>query len=114
MKVLLTGAFGNIGINTLKNLVNRGHDVRAFDIKTENNEKVARSFKDKIDVVWGDIRNPDDVANALEDREVVIHLAFIIPVESEVNPELSREINVGGTSNLVGAMKKGLDLLEEA
>ena len=106
MKVLLTGAFGNIGINALKNLLKQGHDVRCFDIKNESNERVARRFKDKIDVVWGDIRNPDDVAKAVEDREVVIHLAFIIPVESEVNPDLSREINVGGTTNLVEAMKK--------
>jgi len=106
MKVLLTGAFGNIGINALKHLVRQGHDVRVFDIKNENNERVARRFEDKIAVVWGDIRNPDDVAKAVKDREVVIHLAFIIPVESEVNPELSREINVGGTTNLVEAMKK--------
>ena len=105
MKVLLTGPFGNIGINAMNNLVNQGHDVRVLDIKNEKNEKVARRFKDKIDVVWGDIRNPADVAKAVEGREVVIHLAFIIPAESEINPELSREVNVGGTKNLVEAIK---------
>ena len=105
MRVLLTGPFGNIGINALKNLLKQGHDVRCFDIKSEHNEKVARSFEGKIDVVWGDIRNPYDVTKAVEDRDVAIHLAFIIPVESEVNPEFSREINVGGTGNLVEAMK---------
>ncbi len=105
MKVLLTGAFGNIGINAITNLLKQGHDVRCFDVRNEKNEKAARKFKDRINVVWGDIRNPDDVARAVEDSEVVIHLAFIIPVESEVNPELSREINVGGTKNLLEAMK---------
>jgi nucleoside-diphosphate-sugar epimerase len=105
MKVLLTGPFGNIGTNALINLLEQGHDVRCFDIRSENNERVAGKFEGRVDVVWGDIRNPDDVAKAVEDREVVIHLAFIIPVESEVNPELSREINVGGTKNLLAAMK---------
>lgn len=105
MKVLLTGAFGNIGTNAVKHLLAQGHDVRCFDVRNERNERAALKLRDRIDVAWGDIRNADDIAKAAEDREVVIHLAFIIPVESEVNPELSREINVGGTTNLLNAMK---------
>jgi len=105
MKVLLTGAFGNIGINAIKNLIAQNHEVRCFDLKNEKNEKVAGKFKGKIEVVWGDMRKPDDLTVAVRDRDVVIHLAFIIPVESELKPELSREINVGGTKNLLDAMK---------
>jgi len=62
-------------------------------------------------VVWGDLRRPEDVAAAVRDQEVVVHLAFIIPklsatgVESEVRPAWAREINVGGTQNLLNAMK---------
>jgi len=96
MKVLLTGAFGNIGTSTLEELVKQGHIVRCFDLK---------------EVVWGDLRRPEDVAAAVRDQEVVVHLAFIIPklsatgVESEARPAWAREINVGGTRNLLDAMK---------
>jgi len=111
MNVLLTGAFGNIGTSTLEELVKQGHTVRCFDLKTKANEKAVRRFGDQIEVVWGDLRRPEDVAAAVRDQEVVVHLAFIIPklsatgVESEARPAWAREINVGGTQNLLNAMK---------
>ena len=64
-----------------------------------------------MEVVWGDLRSPDDVATAVRNQEVVIHLAFVIPtlsatgVGSEDRPHWVREINVGGTQNLLKAMK---------
>ena len=105
MKVLLTGAFGNIGANALKEMVQQGHQVRCFDLATAENRKTAARFGDRVEVVWGDLRNADDVAAAVADREVVIHLAFIIPIDSEVRPDWAREINVGGTRNLLDAMQ---------
>lgn len=35
MKVLLTGAFGNIGESTLLALFNRNHEVKCFDLYTD-------------------------------------------------------------------------------
>jgi len=118
MKVLLTGAFGNIGKSTLEELVRQGHIVRCFDLKTRSNEKAARRYRDRIQVVWGDLRRRADVAAAVRDQEVVIHLAFIIPklsttgFESEEHPDWAREINVGGTQNLIEAMKADIRYAE--
>jgi len=39
MNVLLTGAFGNVGLSTLEELLRQGHQVRCFDLKTRANEK---------------------------------------------------------------------------
>jgi nucleoside-diphosphate-sugar epimerase len=115
MNVLLTGAFGNIGTSTLEELIKQGHTVRCFDLKTRSNEKVARKllkkFRGQVEVVWGDLRRQQDIVEALHDQEVVIHLAFIIPklsatgIESESRPDWAREVNVGGTQNLLEAMK---------
>jgi short-subunit dehydrogenase len=111
MKVLLTGAFGNVGKSALEELLKQGHTVRCFDLKTKANEKAARKLKGQIEVVWGDLRRPQDVAAAVRDQDVVVHLAFIIPklsvtgVESEARPDWAREINVGGTENLLEAMR---------
>ncbi|HIQ04576.1 MAG TPA: NAD(P)-dependent oxidoreductase [Anaerolineae bacterium] len=111
MKVLVTGAFGNIGTSTVEALLKQGHTVRCFDVKTRANQKVARKFRGQIEVVWGDLRRPQDVTAAVRDQDVVAHLAFIIPkmsvtgVESEKHPELARAVNVGGTRNLLDAME---------
>ncbi len=105
VKVLLTGALGNIGRNATKKLIEQGHQVRCFDLKTRANEKVAQRIEGQIEVVWGDVRSPDDLAAAVQGQDVIIHLAFIMPPASEDRPQWAREINVAGTENLLQAMK---------
>ncbi len=111
MNVLLTGAFGNIGRSTLDELLKRGYQVRCFDIKTRANERTARRYRGRIELLWGDLRNPDDVRAAVQGQEVVLHVGFVIPklsvtgVGSEDRPDWARAINVGGTRNLVQAMQ---------
>jgi len=111
MNVLLTGAFGNVGMSTLEELIQQDHTVRCFDLKTRTNEKAAQRFGGQIEVMWGDLRRPQDIAAAVRDQEIVVHLAFIIPklsatgAESEARPDWAREINVGGTRNLIEAIK---------
>jgi UDP-glucose 4-epimerase len=111
MRILLTGAFGNVGLSTLPELLARGHQVRCFDLRTRTNLRLARRHARKAEVVWGDLRSTEDVAAAVRDVDVVIHLAFIIPklsatgIESEKQPELARQVNVGGTRNLIRAMR---------
>lgn len=111
MNVLLTGAFGNIGTSVLHELLAQGHTVRCFDLKTRQNVRAARRLKGRVEVIWGDLRQKEDVAAAVQGQNVVVHLAFIIPklsatgVESEARPDWAREINVGGTANLLAAMQ---------
>jgi nucleoside-diphosphate-sugar epimerase len=114
MNVMLTGAFGNVGTSTLEELLEQGHTVRCFDLKTRTNERTARRYRNRyngrVEIVWGDLRRREDVASAVRGQDVVAHLAFIIPkmsatgVESEARPDWAREINVGGTRNLLEAM----------
>jgi nucleoside-diphosphate-sugar epimerase len=105
MRVLLTGAFGNVGRNCLARLLEQRHQVRCFDVKTRANQKHAGRCKGRIEIAWGDLRRPDDVAAAIQDRDAVIHLAFILPPASEEHPEWAHDVNVGGTRNLLQAAK---------
>jgi len=109
MRVLVTGAFGNIGTSLLDELTSRGHDVRTFDVATKANRRRARKYAGKIDTVWGDVRKPEDLGAAVIDRDAIVHLAFVIPhlsvtgIESERQPEWARAVNVDGTRNLIAA-----------
>ncbi len=111
MKVLLTGAFGNIGLHTLRELLAQGHAVRCFDVPTKENRRRAKQLVGRSDVVWGDLRQPDDVAKAVRGQDAIVHLAFVIPklsmtgVGSEERPDFAREVNVGGTLNLLAAAR---------
>ncbi len=103
MRVLLTGAFGNVGGETIRELLAAGHDVRVFDLPSKRNAKAAAQFASKIEVVWGDLRNPHDIEKAVVGREAVIHDAAIIPPASEKYPELTRDVNIGGMQHVIAA-----------
>jgi UDP-glucose 4-epimerase len=110
MKVMVTGAFGNIGTSLLDELTSRGHTVRSFDVASKGNRRRARAYQGRVEMVWGDVRRREDLEQAVAGQDAVVHLAFVIPhlsvtgVESEQQPEWARQVNVEGTRNLVAAM----------
>lgn len=115
MRVLITGAFGNIGQSAIEEIIKQGDRVRCFDLKTKKNERIFRKLKklyrDNIEVFWGDITKIEDIEKALDGQEVVVHLAFIIPklsatgLESESVPDIAYKVNVLGTKNLINVME---------
>lgn len=107
MKILITGAFGNIGKAVIEESYNRGHEVLVFEIKNNKTLKEARKYQNKIKkVFFGDIRNFNDVKKAVRECDAVIHLAAIIPPVSKKHRELTMEVNYGGTVNLINAIKE--------
>jgi len=110
MRVLLTGAFGNVGLATLHALLDAGHQVRCFDIQSPLNLKTKESFArqtngeklSRCEIVWGDLRTAALPA-LTKDVDAVVHLAAIIPPLSETNQELARQVNVDSTERLLRA-----------
>ena len=109
MRILVTGALGSIGVTAVRDLVAQGHSVRTFDLRTRANQRRSKQLAGRIDVRWGDIRDERQVADAVVDRDAVIHLAAILYPDSEQNPELSEAVNVGGTRNILTAMAASPD-----
>src|SRR5260370_18243181 len=62
MKILLTGAFGNVGMSTLYELLRQGHQVRCFVTPRKAHERTSRQFAGKIELIQGDIRRPADLS----------------------------------------------------
>jgi nucleoside-diphosphate-sugar epimerase len=108
MKVLLTGAFGNIGESTLVALLEKKHDILCFDLETKQNRKKMKKLSKigEFQTHWGDISDQDTIFEIVEGIDYIIHLAAIIPPMSEKNPEIARKVNVGGTKNIIEAAQK--------
>jgi UDP-glucose 4-epimerase len=112
-RVLVTGGAGFIGSHLVDRLVDEGYDVRVIDNlysgKLENIEHHIKSGK--VDFVKGDIRDASLVKISLAGVEAVFHLAAIISVPFSVsNPQLTLDVNLAGTTNLLNACsKKNID-----
>nr|WP_294692659.1 NAD(P)-dependent oxidoreductase [uncultured Friedmanniella sp.] len=71
-RILVTGAEGRIGSATCEHLTALGAHVTAFSLPQEDAPEVAADR-----VLHGDTRNDDDVREALDGVELVVHLAAI-------------------------------------
>lgn len=68
MKILLAGAFGNLGAEILKSLCRQGHEVVAADLK----ERKVEGTEGKYRFVSIDATNPDTLKGICDGVEVVI------------------------------------------
>jgi UDP-glucose 4-epimerase len=102
--VLVTGGAGFIGSNLVPLLIQKGYHVTVFDnLTTGKLENLSKSQGETtFRFVKGDIRNPQDLNNALLGIDAVVHLAALIDVTASVqNPELNNAVNVAGTLNVL-------------
>lgn len=83
-RVLVTGGAGFVGSHLVDALVRRGDRVRIFDNLDPQVHGADRRppawLSPEAELIRGDMRDPDAVSRALEDVEVVFHLAAAVGV----------------------------------
>lgn len=111
-KILVTGADGFIGSHLVEALVRSGYNVKAFVLYNSFNswgwlDQVSEDVRGKFEVFAGDVRDPHGVRKAMEDCQVVLHLAALIAIPySYHSPDTYIDTNVKGTLNIVQAAKE--------
>jgi len=110
--VLVTGADGFIGSHLTESLVEIGCNVKAFVFYNSFNswgwlDTLDPRIKREIEIFQGDIRDPFGVRKAMEDCQVVFHLAALIAIPfSYHSPHAYVDTNVKGTLNVVQAARE--------
>ena len=109
---LITGGAGFIGSNYVQRLLKRGEKVTIFDNfaragAPRNLEWLKKEFGgDAFEVVVGDVRDADRIAEAAKSADVIVHLAGQVAVTTSVlNPRDDFECNALGTFNVVEAAR---------
>ena len=109
-KILVTGACGFIGSHLVEILVVKGYDVKALvQYNSSNNWGWLddSQYKDEVEILTGDIRDPHYCKYILNDVDMVSHLAALIAIPySYVAPDSYIETNVKGTLNICQAAKE--------
>ncbi len=108
--VLVTGAGGFIGSHLVEQLVEAGAKVRAFVHYNALgkwgwlDESPVRDF---VEVISGDICDRDSVRQAMQDVEIIFHLAALIGIPYSYYAPLSYvRTNIEGTLNVLQAARE--------
>ena len=103
MKIAVIGGAGYIGSHTVRELLDRGHEVCVFDNLSSGLEQ---NLFPEAGFVKGDILHPDEIEKFLKDfkPEGLVHLAaFKAAGESMLNPEKYSVNNITGSINILNA-----------
>ena len=99
-RILLTGASGNLGQYALKHLMAKARNEDCFRLMLRNSKRGKQlkgsllAMDKRVEVVCFDLLDSAAWVEALEDIDVVVHLAAIIPPQTDKIPQKAYKANV--------------------
>jgi dihydroflavonol-4-reductase len=100
--ILVTGGTGFLGAYIIKNLVEKGHEVRAIRRSSALPFYISSAILSKVQWVEGDVLDPVSLEDAMVNADSVIHAAAIVSFSKHDRKQMY-QVNVEGTANVVNA-----------
>ncbi len=100
--ILVTGATGHIGNVLVRELLQKGEQVRAFVLPGEDTSAINGLPIEKME---GNVLDSAALDRAMEGAHTVFHLAAVISIMPG-RDEWMWQVNVGGTKNVLAAARK--------
>jgi nucleoside-diphosphate-sugar epimerase len=98
LRFLITGGSGFLGINLIRFLLEKGHDVVNLDLLPFDYPEAPR-----VESLLGDIRDRDMVDRCMAGVDMVVHCAAALPLYS---PEEIYSTDIDGTRNVVQSARE--------
>ena len=105
MSIMVTGGTGFIGNRIIRKLLDRGEEVVCFDLAPPRNN--LEPYADRINFYRGDISQIPHLLEAINTFEVhkIIHMAALLPPDTEDRPHFGMSVNIQGTNNVFEAAR---------
>ncbi len=106
-RVFLTGATGTMGWAAVQEFLGRTDrfELTVLARPSDKNRKLLAPVEGKINIVWGDLTNYDDVLRGVSGADYVLHVGGLVSPSTDYYPNRTRRVNVAAAENVVRAVK---------
>ena len=107
MTVLVTGGNGLIGSRIIRKLLERGESVASFDLAPPRPQLPLHRHLAEVPFYRGDITQLPHLLEACDRHQVrsIIHMAALLPPDTEERPHFGMQVNIQGTNNVFEAAR---------
>ncbi len=104
--IFLTGATGTMGWAGLQELLQRPDEyaVRILARPSAKNKEKLAPLADKVEIIWGDLSNYDDVLRGVSGADVVLHVGGMVSPQADYRPRATRRVNLGAAEHIKNAV----------
>ena len=111
MKIALTGATGNMGVQVVRELIKLPDaELKMLVFKGEKRikeiKKICKGNRHRIEFVYGELNDADACARLIEGADYVVNMAAVIPPHSDQVPEFAIDCNEEGVNTLVSVIEQ--------
>lgn len=104
-KVLITGAAGTIGVEVLKSLLTEGkYEISVLDLKNTKSKKIFNNYKDRVNILYGDLTDQILVEELVKKHDIIIHLATVLPPITALNEFMAKNSEYNVVENFTRAI----------
>lgn len=104
--VFLTGATGTMGYCGMQEILKYPDKylLRILARPSKKNKTLLTPLSDKVEIVWGDLTNYDDVLRGVTGSDIVLHVGGMVSPQADYRPRATRKTNLLAAKNIRDAV----------
>lgn len=77
-----------------------GYRVRVLALPGRESRRRLKPYRDRIEIIWGDLRCYEDVLRGVTGSDIVLHVGGMVSPKADYQPLTTRETNIGAAENI--------------
>ena len=104
--IFLTGATGTMGYAGMTEILRypEKYHLRILARPSAKNKEKLAPFADKVEIIWGDLTNYDDILRGVTSADIVLHVGGMVSPQADYRPKATLRTNISAATYIRDAV----------
>ncbi|MBR5855152.1 MAG: NAD(P)-dependent oxidoreductase [Paludibacteraceae bacterium] len=104
--IFLTGATGTMGYSGMQEILcyPEQYHLRILARPSKKNKAFLAPLLDKLEVIWGDLTNYDDILRGVTGADIVLHVGGMVSPQADYRPKATLRTNISAATYIRNAV----------